>query len=226
MKLPRHATVVAYVALFCALAGTSYAAVRITGKDVVDSSLTTRDIKNGSLLKADFKAGELTAASQGGAGPQAAKGDTGSQGAKGDSGPQGPKGEPGPQGPQGDRGEQGPKGEQGPPAATAFGVIDANGNLVAGRGIEVVNLETRAVGGPVYAVGFAADVTSCAIELSVVTTDKSNAYSAIPDSYAAASLILDNGYPVYLPNVGWGINVRLRNSTGTVQGAFRVAAIC
>jgi hypothetical protein len=88
-----YANVVATMALFVAIGGTSYAALKITGRQVVDSSLSGRDIKNNSLTGADianrslqardFKAGQLPA------GPQ---GPPGSQGAQG---PQGPTGKPG-----------------------------------------------------------------------------------------------------------------------------------
>ena len=82
------------LALCFALAGTSYAAVTITGKDVKNgtlsgkdlkkNALTTREVKSRSLLAADFKAGEL---------PKA--------GATGPQGPAGPQGERGPAGPPG-----------------------------------------------------------------------------------------------------------------------------
>jgi hypothetical protein len=86
-----YANIVATLALFVALGGSSYAALIITGasvkdgslstKDVKDNSITSLDIRNGSLLKKDFKAGQLPAGARGPAGP---KGDTG---AKGDTGP-------------------------------------------------------------------------------------------------------------------------------------------
>jgi hypothetical protein len=88
---PSHALVVAYLALFLALGGTSYAAVSITGKDVKNSSLTGKDIRNssltsndvrnGSLLKSDFKSGQL---------PAGAKGAPGATGLQGTAGPAGP----------------------------------------------------------------------------------------------------------------------------------------
>lgn len=63
-----YANVMATVALFIALGGSSYAAVEITGKDVRngsltgadirDHSLTAADVETGSLLAADFKAGQ------------------------------------------------------------------------------------------------------------------------------------------------------------------------
>lgn len=89
-----YANVMATVAVFIALGGSSYAALRITsrnvpkdaltgadiknltGKDVRNNSLDNRDVKN--LLARDFKAGQLPA------GPQGAKGD---KGATGDPGP-------------------------------------------------------------------------------------------------------------------------------------------
>jgi hypothetical protein len=91
--------VVAYLALFVALGGSSYAAITVTGKNVKDSSLTGKDIKNNSvtgsdvksiksgdvtdrsLLAKDFKPGQL---------PSGPKGDRGAVGPKGDQGPAGP----------------------------------------------------------------------------------------------------------------------------------------
>jgi hypothetical protein len=88
-----YANVVATVALFVALGGTSYAALTITGDNVKDSSLrgvdvknsslTTSDVKNASLLSSDFKPGQLPAGPQG---PQGPKGDPGEKGAKGEKG--------------------------------------------------------------------------------------------------------------------------------------------
>jgi hypothetical protein len=52
---PGHGTVVAYLALFVALGGSSYAAVAVTGRDVRDGSLTGRDIRNNSLTGRDIR---------------------------------------------------------------------------------------------------------------------------------------------------------------------------
>jgi hypothetical protein len=97
-----YANVVASVALFAALGGSSYAALTITGSQVRDGSLSGRDVHNGSLtgtdvrdrslLARDFKPGQLPA------GPKGDKGDSGA---------------PGPQGDAGARGEPGPKGDPG-----------------------------------------------------------------------------------------------------------------
>jgi hypothetical protein len=85
-----YANVVATLALFVALGGSSYAAITVTGKnvkngsltgaDVKNSSLTSSDVKNRSLLSQDFKSGQLPAGQQG------------AQGSKGDKGDQGPSG--------------------------------------------------------------------------------------------------------------------------------------
>jgi hypothetical protein len=87
VRRPSPAMAVALIALFVALGGSSYAALKVTGKNVKNNSLTSadirnnslksRDVKNRSLRSADFAAGQLP------------------QGPKGDTGPQGPKGDPG-----------------------------------------------------------------------------------------------------------------------------------
>lgn len=88
---------VAYLALFVALGGTSYAAVKVTGTQVVDGSLTGKDIRDGSLQARDIKKGSLRAnlfargqlpggsVAGGPQGPQGPKGDTGATGATGPS---------------------------------------------------------------------------------------------------------------------------------------------
>jgi hypothetical protein len=88
-----YANLMATVAVFIALGGSSYAAITVTGKNVKNSSLTGKDIKNNSLtgsdiknlksgdvsdhslLAKDFKAGQLPV------GPQGLKGDKGASGA-------------------------------------------------------------------------------------------------------------------------------------------------
>jgi hypothetical protein len=90
--MPRltYANVVATLALFVALGGTSYAALKVTSRDVRDGSLRGRDIragslkskqvKDGSLLARDFKAGQLPAGAAGAAGPVGPAGPAGAPG--------------------------------------------------------------------------------------------------------------------------------------------------
>jgi hypothetical protein len=57
---PSPALLVAIVALFMALGGTSYAALKITGKNVENSTLSGADIKNKSLEEKELKPETLT----------------------------------------------------------------------------------------------------------------------------------------------------------------------
>jgi hypothetical protein len=93
-----YANVMATIAVFIALGGSSYAVIRITSKNVPRNALTgeditdltTHDIRDRSLLRRDFKRGELRAASEGISGPQGLPGPKGDKGDKGDQGVPGP----------------------------------------------------------------------------------------------------------------------------------------
>jgi hypothetical protein len=97
-----YANVVATLALFAALGGSSYAAISVTGAQVRDGSLSGRDVRNAtltgkdvrdrSLRERDFRSGELPV---GPAGPQGVQGPKGDAGAPGSQGPKGDKGDPG-----------------------------------------------------------------------------------------------------------------------------------
>ena len=105
-----YANVMATVAVFIALGGSSYAAVQLSKNsvrskhikngqvkraDLARNAVDSAKIRDGSLVSSDFSAGTLLA------GPQGPKGDPGSTGAKGDAGAQGTKGEPGANGTNG-----------------------------------------------------------------------------------------------------------------------------
>ena len=103
-----YADVVATLALFIALGGSAYAAVKVTA--IVDSSLTGKDVKNESLGSADvkgLKSGDF-AAGQLVAGPRGLKGDTGTRGVAGSPGAPGPAGADGTNGTNGAVGPSGP----------------------------------------------------------------------------------------------------------------------
>ena len=80
---------VAYVALFVALGGTSYAAAN---ELLPRNSVGTAQVRDQSLLKRDFKSGQLPRGQRGFQGPQ---GEQGAQGPQGQAGPPGPPGQPG-----------------------------------------------------------------------------------------------------------------------------------
>jgi hypothetical protein len=81
-----YANVMATVAVFIALGGSSYAAIKITGKNVKDGTLTGADVKNRSLTGRDVRDKSLSPADFKGS----VQGDTGPQGPKGDTGEPGP----------------------------------------------------------------------------------------------------------------------------------------
>jgi hypothetical protein len=82
------ANVVSLVALFVALGGSSYAALRIGTGQIVNNSVRSRDLRNNdvrsgdvrnfSLLRKDFKRGQLPAGRQGPRGPEGPSGPAGS----------------------------------------------------------------------------------------------------------------------------------------------------
>jgi hypothetical protein len=85
---PSHTTVAAYMALFVALGGTSYAAVKLPrnsvgGKQIKPNAVSSSKVKNGSLRLADFGAGQVPA------GPRGADGAPGTPGADGSPGADG-----------------------------------------------------------------------------------------------------------------------------------------
>jgi hypothetical protein len=110
-RRPSPALVIACLALFVALGGGAYAAIRLPKNSVgtaqlKKNSVTTTKVKDHSLLKRDFKTGQLPA------------------------GPAGAAGAAGPQGPQGLKGDKGDKGDVGPANTKAFqGSINSPGTV-------------------------------------------------------------------------------------------------
>jgi hypothetical protein len=87
-RLPRHSTIAAYLALFVALGGTSYAVIDLPRNSVGAGELRknavrSADVKNRSLKQVDFAKGSLPI------------GAPGTAGARGPAGPAGPAGAPG-----------------------------------------------------------------------------------------------------------------------------------
>lgn len=171
MLMPKHSTVVAYVALFIALGGTSYAAVKLPKNSVgstqiKSNAVTSGKVKNGSLRKADFKAGDLPAGAQGAQGPQGLKGD------KGDRGTDGTNGAPG---------------APGTGSARAFARIDATGTLIGGaaqaKGITQSMIQknpgvpgAESTGPGVYCIGGLGFTPTSAL----VSIDNTDTWPAVP----------------------------------------------
>jgi hypothetical protein len=105
-----YANVVATIALFIALGGSSYAALQLPKgsvgkKQLRKNAVTSPKVKPGSLLLSDIKESERSAL----------------------RGAQGPQGVPGVAGAQGPQGIQGPAGEPGAPGATNLTVRRVDG---------------------------------------------------------------------------------------------------
>lgn len=96
----KHVTppmVMSTLALFVALGGTGYAAVKLPAKSVgskqlQSSAVSSSKVKNGSLLAKDFKAKELKAGPRGTTGARGAGGPAGATGAQGPAGATGATG--------------------------------------------------------------------------------------------------------------------------------------
>jgi hypothetical protein len=102
IRRPSPSMAVALLALFVALGGSSYAALKVGSGQIVNNSVRSKDIRNNdirsgdvrnrSLLAGDFKAGQLPAGPRGATGATGARGATGATGATGSTGSTGPPG--------------------------------------------------------------------------------------------------------------------------------------
>jgi hypothetical protein len=115
-RRPSPAMVVALLALFVALGGSSYAALalkknsvsskhikngQVKKADLAKNSVDASKVANGRLLAEDFAAGQLQPGPKGDPGATGATGPQGAQGATGATGGTGATGPPGPPGPPG-----------------------------------------------------------------------------------------------------------------------------
>jgi hypothetical protein len=136
---PSASMVVSFLALFVALGGSGYAALRLPANSVGSRQLksdavTGAKVKDNSLFANDFAPGQIPHGPQGPQGPQGSQGPQGLAGAqgiqgtpgtasaKGDKGDPGPIGPAGSQGLRGDPGPIGPAGPQGLRGLAGFGI--------------------------------------------------------------------------------------------------------
>lgn len=209
-----YANVMATVAVFIALGGSSYAALRITGRDVRDGSLTGRDVKNHSIRSRDLAAGVVRQGAAGAQGPVGAKGDLG---AKGDAGPRGLTGA---RGPAGARGLQGPKGDTGTVDTSQFYDKPASDARFVGRSGGLAQLPGGGLEDPSFVPDWVAapDGGTCtqAADHGRVTIDPeqrawictTDGWAGVPLSRAKVVSKIVNG------NLGWHVT-----ATGFPPGA-------
>jgi hypothetical protein len=91
-RRPSPALVISIVALFVAMGGTGYAALKLPKNSVGSKQIRTgavgsSEVKNGSLTKKDFRAGQIPAGPRGLAGPAGTNGINGHDGGTGPRGP-------------------------------------------------------------------------------------------------------------------------------------------
>src|SRR5215216_3078682 len=136
---PMGRNVVALLALFVALSGSSYAAAT---QLVSKNSVRSAQVIDGSLQKADLSK-KAIAALKGARGLQGVQGPAGPAGIPGPQGPKGASGVPGAPGTPGSVGQPGAQGPQGPtgpalirsaPAANTITTLDAAGVVVGDVG--------------------------------------------------------------------------------------------
>ena len=126
-----YGNVVGTLALFIALGGVSYAAVKLPAhsvgtKQLKTGAVTSDKVRDGSLRKRDFDEQQLPRGEDGNPGANGkdglngfngapgAKGESGAAGPKGDTGPAAAAGAPGADGPEGPAGTNGADGAEGP----------------------------------------------------------------------------------------------------------------
>ena len=186
-----YANVMATIAVFVALGGSSYAALRITGqnvkdgslsgKDVKDQSLTGGDVKNGTLAPTDFKPGMLPA------GPR---------------GEQGPPGAPGTPGGPGDPATVAGYGGRAPGYRSLSGTLTlVSKNLPAGKYILHANAEVQGAGNPTTGYMGGISVVKCWIpgyESPGYYLDPDGTYGEEVESLSLNSAIDHPGGPVEL----------------------------
>lgn len=138
---PSPAMLVALLALFVALGGSSYAALNLPKgsvgpKQLKKNAVTSTKVKPGSLELSDFNASQRSQL-------------------------RGPQGEQGPQGAQGPQGSQGPAGA---PATTLWAFVAANGTLLrsSSPGFSVLG-----AGFGSTTVQFPVDVSACSFAVTI-----------------------------------------------------------
>jgi hypothetical protein len=147
LRRPSPAVAIALVALFVAMGGTGYAALKLPknsvgSKQIKSSAVGSSEVKDGALVSKDFKAGQLPAGPQGPIGPKGDKGEPGTPGTNGTNGSNGTDGAPGP--------------------AAKWALVKGNGTIVAQSG--GISITDSITGG--YYVNFGSSVVGHPILVS------------------------------------------------------------
>jgi hypothetical protein len=212
-----YANVVATLALFIALGGTSYAALTITGKNVKNGSLTGADVKNGSLTGADVKNNSLTGGDIRNGSLRSADFKAGElpAGRPGDPGPQGPAGPAGPEGPRGPQGERGPAGASASAAHQVFWVGESSR-----RDIEVPSLGTVQFEN----VDPPGDVSLCDSRVTVVASERALGVAGFVGS-SHQSDVIDRGEALTWGTRSGAFQLTLTDRVGGTDAATVIGSL-
>jgi hypothetical protein len=199
-RKPSPATLIALLALFVALGGSSYAALQVPRgsvgtKQLKNNAVTSPKVRNNSLLLRDFRASQR-ARLRGERGPQGVPGPAGAAGAAGPAGPAGPAGAPG--------------------SAIAFARVDANGIVdpAVSSGIAVLS-----TGSGTYCL----DRTGGAVRNFVTTVDDvalPNGNTVVATGTARSAAIVSAGCPA-----GTDVLVVTRQNGNFTSFAFYIAIV-
>lgn len=132
-RRPSFATAISLVALFIALGGASYAAIKVPARSVgtkqlKNKAVTAAKVKPGTLLRKNFAPGQIPAGAKGATGSEGAQGATGTAGSNGTNGSVGATGADGSVGATGPQGAVGATGTEGAIGATGpDGAVGATG---------------------------------------------------------------------------------------------------
>ncbi|WP_205698961.1 hypothetical protein [Conexibacter sp. SYSU D00693] len=198
-----YANVMATVAVFVALGGSSYAATKLA-KDTVGSTqirsgaVGSSEVKDGSLQVKDFSASQR-ASLRGPTGPQGAAGAPGAKGAPGE---------------KGEKGEKGDKGDAGADATKLWAVLNGDtAPLAIDRQSGAVSTAKIAPGN--YRVDFDRSVAACTWQATAGSADA----QAAPSVHATVEL--ENAA------IPQALRVRVFNDGGTLTDEdVHVAVFC
>jgi Collagen triple helix repeat (20 copies) len=171
--------IVAVIALFVALGGTGYAALKLPKGSVGRAQLRknaviSSKVKNGSLRAVDFAKHQLPAGPRGGTGP---RGTTGARGRTGTTGKTGARGRTGTTGAKGSAGATGPAGPAG--TARAYGVVKPDGSIVAAKSKNLTVSHVSAQAGTYCVTPTAASGIDAATVQPVATVDSGNTTAGV-----------------------------------------------
>jgi hypothetical protein len=173
VRRPSPALIVATLALFVALGGTTYAAVQIDGSQIVDRSVGASKLRNGAVTTPKIRDGAVTTRKIRNGTVTARKLAPGLRGLLFAGAGSGVPGENGPQGPTGARGEIGPQGVAGSDASLV--------GVLAGGALTGTYPNPGLAGGAVGADALAdAAVTGSKLALTLITTSMSSVEQTIP----------------------------------------------